>query len=237
MLYDSLIKPIKSLTDLIFPELCPCCQLSRPMNNHILCLSCLADLPFTGHEKYPLENETAITFWGRIPLKAACSIFYFNPKGKIRNVLHRIKYEGRKDIAVEMGKLMGQYVEKAEELRTAELILPVPLHPKRKTARGFNQCDFLAKGLSQKTGIPWITDAVIRTRNNPTQTKLNRELRFENTNQLFQVIKPELIKNKHLILLDDVITTGATLESFAEVILNAGATSVSIVTLACGELL
>ena len=237
MLYDSLLKPITSLADLIFPELCPCCQHTRPMSNHILCLSCLTDLPFTGHEKHPLENETAITFWGRLPLKAACSIFYFNPKGKIRNVLHRIKYEGRKDIAFEMGKLMGLYIEQSEEFRKADLILPVPLHPKRKATRGFNQSDFLAKGFSQKTEIPWTANAIIRTRNNPTQTKLSRTLRFENTNQLFQVTKPELIKNKHVILLDDVITTGATLESFAEVVLSADAASVSIITLACGELL
>ncbi|TVQ50586.1 MAG: ComF family protein [Saprospirales bacterium] len=237
MLLGNLSKPFYSITDLIFPELCPCCQHSRPMRNHIICLSCLSDLPFTGHEKYPKENETAITFWGRIPLKGACSIFYFNPKGKIRNVLHRIKYEGRKDIAIEMGKLMGQYLKKAKEIRKADLILPVPLHPKRKATRGFNQSDFLAKGLSLRTGIPWTADAVIRTRDNPTQTKLSRELRFENTNQLFRVTKASAIKNKHIILLDDVITTGATLESFAEIVLKAEAASVSIVTLACGELM
>lgn len=235
MISSHFVKISEGLLDLIFPELCPCCNSSRPMNNHVICLRCMADLPFTGHEKYPLENETAMVFWGRVKLEAACSVFYFHTKGKIRGVLHRIKYEGRRDLAVEMGKLMGHYLGKSEYFRSADLIVPVPLHPSRKAERGFNQCDYLAKGLSERLNIHWTPNAISRTRNNPTQTRLSREKRFENTDSLFAIVDQEKIRAKNLLLIDDVLTTGATLESCIQVLLDGGAASITVATLACGE--
>lgn len=228
---------LSDLIDLIFPNLCPACLREQPLYNHFVCLKCLSDLPFTQHYKNTIENELAMTFWGRLPLSGAASVLYFSKEGKAKQLLQRIKYEGRRDIGIETGKLMGHYLKQSLIIKNIDLIVPIPLHPGKKAKRGFNQCDLLARGLSEVTEVPVGYNVVIRSRNNPSQTKLSRENRFQNSQSLFKVIKPEKIKGKSILLLDDVITTGATLESCGKELLEAGCANLYVSTLACGELI
>ena len=226
----------RGLLELIYPELCPFCMCEQPMHNHLICLKCLSDLPLTNHHRDPLENELAATFWGRMPVAAAASLLFFSSKGKARKLIRRIKYEGRTDIGIEAGKVMGSYLNKSEIFRRVDLIVPVPLHPQKKASRGFNQCDLLARGMSEVLGIPWEPNAVKRVRNNPSQTNLGRDHRFDNSKSLFNVENTEIIKGKNILLIDDIITTGATLESCGMEILESGANGLYIATLGCGEL-
>ncbi|TVR83353.1 MAG: ComF family protein [Saprospirales bacterium] len=228
---------ISNIVDLIFPNLCPACLSEQPLHNHFVCLNCLSDLPFTHHYQNTLENELAMAFWGRLPLSGAASILYFSKDGKAKQLLQRIKYEGRRDIGIETGKIMGHYLKQSSMIENIDLIIPVPLHPRKKAKRGFNQCDLLAQGLSETTGIPTDFNAIIRSRNNPSQTSLSRENRFHNSQSLFKVTNPEKVNGKSILLIDDVITTGATLESCGRELLEAGCANLYISTLACGELI
>ncbi len=226
---------LDGLLDLVYPELCPFCRCEQPIDGHHLCLNCLADLPLTNHHRNPLENELASTFWGRLPVAAAAALLFFSPGGKTQNLIGRIKYEGRKDLGVEIGKAMGHFLKKSEHFNRVDLILPVPLHPGKKAKRGFNQCDLLARGMSEVMDIPWSANTVSRIRNNPSQTRLGRDRRFDNSQSLFKVTKPENTEGKNILLVDDVITTGATLESCGREILDSGAKNLYITTLGCGE--
>jgi len=227
---------LPSLLDLIYPELCPACCCEQPVRNHFLCLKCLSDLPLTQHHRQAEDNELAALFWGRIPLAAAAAVYYFSSSGGIRSVLHRIKYDGRSDLAEKMGQLMGYYLGQSRSFKKVDLILPIPLHPRKKALRGFNQCDYLAKGMAEQMEKSWSAALLSRRRNNPSQTKLTREERLKNSEKLFRVEDAGRINGKNILLIDDIVTTGATLESCGSEIIEAGAQSLSIATLGCGEL-
>lgn len=231
----SQIKKICGIIDLIYPELCPSCCMDQPVRNHFLCLKCLSDLPLTNHHRNPQHNEVAAIFWGRIPIRAAAALYYFSSSGGIRGILHRIKYEGRSDIAFKMGEIMGYYLAQSPAFKRVDAIVPVPLHPAKKAIRGFNQCDHLAIGLSERLGVNWLPGAVKRTRNNPSQTKLTRDKRIQNSQSLFKVCQPEELKGRNILLIDDLVTTGATLESCGLELLEAGVENLFIATLGCGE--
>lgn len=226
----------KELINLIYPDLCPCCLSQQPLQNHFICLKCLADLPFTDHYKFPRENEVSTIFWGRIPVRAATALLYFSGGGKTQQILYRIKYEKRGDIGREMGKLMGYYLRKSPAFENVDIILPIPLHPKKQSLRGFNQASLLAEGMSETMEIPWLSNVLKRKRNNPSQTKLSRENRITNSKSLFEVVQSNQIEGKNVLLVDDLVTTGATLESCGMEILEAGAKNLFISTLGCGDL-
>ena len=142
-----------------------------------------------------------------------------------------MKYGGRKDICMEMGRIMGGEL-KDSPMAVADLILPMPLHPRRLRQRGYNQCDYIAEGLSDTLGIPWKKDVLTRVDSSPSQTAKSRSERWESLDNAFQVKGTGMIEEKHILLIDDVVTTGSTLEACAEMILQSNNTRVSIATLA-----
>lgn len=171
-------------------------------------------------------------FWGRVNIMAAAAFYYFEKGGKCRKLLHQIKYAGHKDLAFYLGKLYGRELKGSSPFNSADMIIPVPLHASRLKKRGFNQSDWLAGGLAEGMGKIVSVDNLVRYISTDTQIKKSRNERWENVENSFRIRYPEKIKDKHILLVDDVITTGATIESCASVLLGKPGVRVSILTLA-----
>jgi competence protein ComFC len=219
---------------LFYPRLCLACQSNAPVKSNILCVRCSYKLPQT---RFHLLEENAFTerFWGRLPLEAGASLYRFTKGGSVQNLIHQLKYKGRKEVGLKTGQFYGQQLKQSPLFQKIDLILPVPLHPKKKHQRGYNQSDMIARGLSGSMHVPWSDKILIRASFTETQTRKSRMERLENVSQAFDLCHVSSIKGKHLLLVDDVITTGATLETCALKILEIPGTKVSMVTLAFAD--
>ena len=215
---------------IIYPRLCAACGNVLYYNERVLCLKCYTDLPRTGYHVHN-ENEVARLFWGRIPVRNATSFILFNKVSRYRSILHELKYRGQPLVGIEMGRLFGLEL-KDTPYAVADLIHPVPLHPYKLRRRGYNQSELIARGMAEILGIPVLTDLVARISKTGTQTRKSRYDRWENVRNAFSVCHPEALLNKHVLLVDDVITTGATIEACAEAFLSVEGVTVSIATLA-----
>ena len=213
-----------------FPDLCVACKQILNRQEKVLCTHCLYHMPRTEFHKDP-ENPVSQLFWGRVKIEHAGSFFYFNKGSAYQPLIHKLKYGGRSDIGIEMGKAFGAELRKSP-FAIADMIIPVPLHPKKLKIRGYNQSEMIAKGLSMSLKLPVSNEILIRSESTDTQTRKSRFERFRNVEGKFLVASEELLEGKHVILADDVVTTGSTLESCAIAILGAKNTKVSILTLA-----
>lgn len=235
MSHTALIQPflkrnILGLTDLVFPRFCLCCSKSLTEQEKHLCLDCTSDLPKTNYH-LTRANPAYQTFKGRSPFYAATSQFIFKPQEKVQELLHQIKYHNAQKLAYFLGKSYGKELSNSEYKRV-QVLLPIPLHKKKLRKRGYNQAAAYAKGISASLGVPVVEDAVCRTLYQSSQTKLNRFARWQNIMHSFECINKNKIKGQHLALVDDVLTTGATLEAAAKPLFAAGIASLSIITLA-----
>lgn len=215
---------------LFYPSVCAGCNDTLFRNEDVLCTSCLYNLPRTNFHRDSV-NEVAQIFWGRARVENAASFLYFQKKGIVQAVLHKLKYKGEKELGVFMGRIYGHELRDTA-FAQVDVIIPVPLHIKKLKERGYNQSEMLAKGLAEVLNKPVDVTSLKRRIANPTQTRKHRYERWLNVNEVFEVTNPENLGNKHILLVDDVVTTGATLESCANVILECENTKVSIVTLA-----
>ena len=224
-------KLLVSIGQMLFPNLCVCCDGYLSFQEDKVCDLCLYTLPKFEQLAYK-DNAVAKKFWGRLNAEAATAVLNFNGSGDVRKILHQIKYKGNMDLGKEMGVLMGSKIVIMELHATVDFIIPVPLHAKRQNFRGYNQCDLLADGISEVTQLRVRKDVLVRQKHNGTQTKKKRYERFINAKEIFRVAKPEELKNKHVLLLDDVITTGATLEACGSALLEVEGLKLSIICLA-----
>lgn len=222
---------LTDIREFFFPRLCVACGNRLLQDEKGLCLRCSSDLPYT--HLYGSGNEMEKCFWGRMPIVRASSLFYYNKKSNVAQVLYAMKYHGQRRLCIEMGRQLAEELLPHDFFSGIDYIIPVPLHRNRFHDRGYNQCELLAQGVSQKTGISILTDAIFRTRNNPTQTHKGSNERWDNTRELFRKSErcPD-IRGKHILLIDDVLTTGATLISCADAIANIADIRISILTLA-----
>ena len=216
---------------LFYPRLCAGCHAPLVRGEEVICLGCLADLPKTGFEKIP-DNPVAQLFWGRAEIKMATSFCSFDKGGIVQHFMHQLKYKGAKEVGEKLGNLFGSVLYKCVPYREIELLVPVPLHPKREHKRGYNQSTEIGRGISVAMGKPLMTGNLIRNHYSTTQTNKGRFERWENVKELFSVRKPELLEGKHLLLIDDVVTTGSTLEACAQSLLKVPGTTVSVATIA-----
>jgi len=221
---------LQGLASLFYPRLCAVCGNALYLNEEVLCLKCYAGLPRTGFHTDP-ENEVARLFWGRIPVSLATAFIIFNKESQYSGILHELKYKGQQQIGIEMGRLFGLELRESPFARV-DLIHPVPLHSSKLQKRGYNQSELIARGLSEALQIPMMQGLVIRNTETGTQTRKSRYERWENVRGTFQVVHPEPMINKHVLLVDDVITTGATVEACAGTLLSVSGVSVSIASLA-----
>lgn len=222
------------LLGLLFPNLCNACGVSLLRQEQLICTKCLYDLPFTDYHLYA-ENRVAKQLWGRLPIHAAMAMFYFRKATKVQNLVHNLKYNGKTDLGVVLGELLGNRLKAGEGYLMVDLIIPVPLHKKKLRTRGYNQSSFIAAGVSKAMEIPVVEDSLIRDVATDSQTKKSRYTRYENMKSVFKVTDAATVLNKHVLLIDDVITTGATLEACANELLAQGAAKVSIAALAFAE--
>ena len=177
----------------------------------------------------------ARVFWGRVELFSATSYLFFNKGGSVQHLMHSLKYKSQKETGVYLGKLFGKDLLKSPLFNTIDLIIPVPLHPKKFHLRGFNQSEVIASGIGHVMEIPVECNKLIRLVNTDSQTRKSRYSRWENVRSAFGVENPEDISGKHVLLVDDVLTTGATLEACAATLLEIEGTRVSVATLAYAQ--
>ncbi|WP_316737837.1 ComF family protein [Pedobacter aquatilis] len=222
------------LIGLLFPNLCNACGISLFQNEYLIFTRCLYDLPYTDYHLHE-ENRVAKQLWGRLPLNAAMAMLYFRKGAKVQNLIHNLKYNNKTDVGVLLGNLLGDRLNNSLLYRGIDLIIPVPLHNKKLRIRGYNQSTFIGEGIAEKMNIPLDEKTLIRSTSTESQTKKSRYSRYENMKDVFGIINPEVIKGKHILLIDDVITTGATLEACANILLESGAEKVSIAALAFAE--
>lgn len=204
---------------LIFPNNCLACGGHLRYSERVLCTACLLDIPLvhlTATENSAFEQ----LFIGQIPYERATAFFYYAKKNKYAGLLHALKYKGNKHVGFFLGELFGHTLKSTDFMNNIDCIVPVPLHTKRKQARGYNQSEILAQGIANITSLSLCVNAVERSVNTETQTKKNKEERKQNVANIFTVTNPHLLQGKHILLLDDVITTGATTISCAETIFN-----------------
>lgn len=221
---------IKDFINLLMPDLCPVCGSVLLNNERIICTNCLYELPRTRHLSFS-DNQVARLFWGRIYVENATALFQYQKGSRFQSLIHELKYRNRQDIGKELGRLLG--IELAGSPYTsADMILPVPLHRKKYKQRGYNQCHPIAEGLSESLRIPWHSDHLIRPSTSLSQTVGSRLERWSNVDGIFEVKDPGKISGKHIILVDDVVTTGATLDACATSLLSHDKVRVSVATLA-----
>ena len=208
------------------------CGKKLLVSEQVLCCDCLSQLPFTHLGNTP-GNEMEKIFWGRFPIVRASSLLWYSRGGKVAHILAGMKYYGRRRGCRHMGEILGRELQPSGFFAGVDYLLPVPLHPDRLRTRGYNQSLLLAEGISRVTGIPVCDGVLRRVRNNQTQTHKSAWERQENASHLFQLAgDTRVLERKHVMLVDDVLTTGATLTSCAEVLSEIKEIHLSIVTLA-----
>ncbi|MBE2206551.1 MAG: ComF family protein [Saprospiraceae bacterium] len=227
----SLLRWLHDFSGLFYPRLCLACAERQPPQNSLICQTCQAGLPRTDLH---LHQDNAFTqrFWGRVPVYSGGAMFHFVKGGKTQKLLHRLKYEGKPQIGVELGKWYGRELKQSPWFADVQAIVPVPLHPRKERLRGYNQSDTIARGLSEGMKTPWYKEGLRRREFTETQTKKSRMERFGNVEEVFEVGNPAALAGKHILLVDDVMTTGATLEACARVLLTLPDLRISMATLA-----
>lgn len=225
------MKILKDFLNLLFPENCFACNHALTAGEKTICISCLFQLPYTNHIKES-ENELKKQFLSKINFKFAGSLLYYKKEGIAKQLIKNLKYNNEPEVGHFLGNLMAQELSLTERKDWFESIIPVPLHQKRKKTRGYNQAEEIAKPIAEKLKIELNLDSVIRQIHNQTQTKVKSRERWDNVKDIFLVTKPENIENKNILIVDDVITTGSTIESLATEILKHNPKSISLLAVA-----
>lgn len=216
---------------LFFPHVCIGCGSDLLTRDSHLCARCFVNLPLTGfakHQNNPIEKN----FWGRISLTAAHAHFYFSKGVVIQQMIHQLKYKNNTEIGIYMGELMAKELMESKRFNDIDALIPLPLFPDKERKRGYNQAAIICEGMSKVMNKPVISGNLIRQRFTETQTKKHRVERWENVEGSFVVKVPSAFKNKHLLLVDDVITTGATLEAASIALLKEPTIKISVAALA-----
>ncbi len=227
-------KFLNHLINLFYPQVCPACGNLLMRNEETVCLTCRYLLPKTAYEKN-VDNPLAQMFYGQIDFHAVTAEFFFSKTGKIQHLLHQLKYEGNKDVGFFLGQQLGDSIKDAALFQGLDYIMPIPLHPKKEHLRGYNQSYVIAQGVEEKTAIPIMKDCLYRKVFTSTQTKKSREERWNNVKDIFDVKNRERLEGKHILLIDDVLTTGATLLAAGKTLSQIPDITVSVATAACAS--
>lgn len=219
------------LLDFFYPRICAGCKMPLLQSEHVLCTSCHFHLPRTDYHLQH-DNPVAKLFWGRVPLVAAAAFLQFRKGGRTQHILHAIKYQQAKELGILMGKLYAEQLLRHETFSKADVVIPVPLHPAKERQRGYNQSLLFARGLGEEMKKEISSQHLLRITATETQTRKSRYARFMNMKEVFVVEQPHELQNKHILLVDDVVTTGSTLESCAQLLMDKTGCSVSVATIA-----
>lgn len=219
------------LINLFYPNVCAGCGGDHISASQVICFDCMNELPVTDFHLHP-ENPVEKIFRGRLPLVSAFAHVYFTKDSQVQNMLHRLKYGSKKEIGIFMGRLIGEKLKMSGWCGNLQAVIPLPLNLKKQRKRGYNQAELICEGISEQLNIPVANDVVVRRKNTETQTRKSRVERWNNIEGKFELVNAEKIMNKHILLVDDVVTTGATLESCGMELLKAHDVKLSIATFA-----
>lgn len=216
---------------LLFPRLCYACGNHLLRNENLICTECYVVIPRTNYHT-DQNNPVAQLFWGRCMIEKAAAFSYYNKGSRIRNLIHNMKYHGIKEIGYELGRIYGLSLLEGGFTNDIDMIIPVPLHSSKRRLRGFNQSESISEGLSVSSHLPVNLSSLARITVSATQTKRSRYERWTNVEGIFKVMDPAAITGKHILLVDDVITTGSTIESCTNELLQVEGVRVSVIALA-----
>ena len=228
---NGLIRLMDDFISLLYPSLCVVCGRNLYRNESLICTHCLYHIPKTNFH-FLKDNPVSRLFWGRVPVESAASYYFFEKGSRFRVLIHKIKYRGEKELGFELGRIYGTELRSSGLYNRVDLVVPVPLHPRKKRKRGYNQSEWIAMGIAESMEKPLDIKSVIRAVDTVSQTKKNRYERWKNVEDIFQVNQTGRLINQHILVVDDVVTTGSTLEACARAILQVEGTKVSCVTLA-----
>lgn len=223
---------LEEVFGLFYPNICLTCSENLLTNESIVCTRCAGRLPQYNHWHTP-NNKLMMRFAGRVDVQAAAAYLQFTRLSPTQHLIHALKYHSRQDVGEYLGRSLAYKLMAPESIfKNIDVIVPVPLHWKKQQTRGYNQCDSFAKGLSEMMQVPWTADALVRNHENVSQTKKKRYDRFGNVEQIFGIKDESLLRGKHVLLVDDVVTTGATSEACMHTILAVPDTKVSFAAIA-----
>lgn len=221
----------RALLNLFYPSLCASCREVLLKNERVVCVNCLIDMPRTLYYQ-DNENPVAKLFWGKLQLESAVSAFTFVKGGKIQHLMHELKYRSNTDVGELLGIELGKEILKIKEIAPVDCVIPVPLHKKKRIQRGYNQSDFIAEGTARVLECEVSYNLLKRKDFSESQTRKSKYERWENVGEVFSLTEKEKYKNKHILLVDDVVTTGATLEACCKKLEEIEGVKISIGTLA-----
>ncbi len=225
------LKEIKeSILHVVFPHVCDGCGSDLLNIESRLCIRCLSNLPDTNFEIHA-NNPVEKVFWGRLPVVNASAHLYFTKESLVQQLMHQLKYRGNKELGVQLGRIMGNALLNSNRFTDIDALIPLPLFPSKEKKRGYNQAKVLCDGMAEILCIPVLSNVITRPQHTETQTKKGRIERWKNIEGKFRLVDAEAIRNKHLLVVDDVITTGATLEACGTELLSAENVKLSIATL------
>ncbi|HRY31451.1 MAG TPA: ComF family protein [Bacteroidales bacterium] len=226
-----MLKYLNDLAGLVYPKLCLACGRSLYRHEVMVCNLCWLALPRTHFHRDP-ENPVSRVFWGRARLEEAAACYYYLRGNRVQRLIHNLKYRGEEELGAFLGEKYGKEIAESGAFAGIDLIIPVPLHPAKLKKRGYNQSEAIARGLGRAMGRETVPDLLYRCRATETQTRKTRYNRWENVNNLFDVKDVESFRGKHLLLVDDVVTTGATAEACVHALEKSGDVRVSLLALA-----
>lgn len=221
----------KDIFHTIYPDLCVACLRLPKANDASFCPQCLYEMPYTDHFLIR-ENDVTKHFMGRISLYHGAALLRFREGGIVQNMLHGLKYRKRREVGEILGEIAAVKMMDSKLFAIPDIILPVPIHPKKILKRSYNQSSVFGKAISSKSGIPFTDLIMIKTKETPSQTGKSRTERVENVQNVFELVRPQEINGRHVLLVDDVVTTGATLEACCELLKNGGTSHISILCIA-----
>lgn len=220
-------KGLYSLLQLFFPHQCIGCKTDALPLKHLLCSRCIHQLPETSFFKHP-GNPVEKAFYGRLQLEKAAALYYFTKNSRVQDLMIQLKYRGNHSAGLFLGRMMGLAMLHSGRFTDIDLLLPLPLNERKQFTRGYNQAEMICNGIHEITGLPVICHAIRRKQYTESQTTHGRVARWLNMEGVFEVTAPEILLNKHILLVDDVITTGATIEACGSYILSVTGTRLSV---------
>jgi ComF family protein len=232
-----LTKPLQWMQDaagLFFPMYCAGCGASLPDHHAPVCVHCIANMPATDFERWP-ANPVEKLFWGRLPLAGACSGYYFSRGSAVQSMIHHLKYLDSPELGLFLGRILGERIRESARFSNTDALIPLPLYPEKQRLRGYNQAERIAAGMAEVLKLPVLVNAVGRTRQSASQTHKNRMERWQQMAGSFQVYPEALASFRNPALVDDVVTTGATLEACGNAIRAKSNVALHVVTLAYAD--
>ncbi len=219
------------LVDFVLPRTCVCCGCALTVSEDLVCATCMLHLPYTYYWRSPDDNEMAREFWGKVPVGRAGALFFYLSGAQSTGIVKSLKYHGRREVGVYMGRLLAQKFLPTGFFSDIDVMVPLPLSKSRQRKRGYNQSEAITEGISMVSGTPIGATLAVRTGFEKSQTKLDHIDREANVEGCFSVPDGKKVAGKHILLVDDVVTTGATTVACGKALVAAGAVKISVLSL------